>query len=604
MRPLKIFICYRREDGGGHAGRLAADLRRHFGRRPSNYFRLEGDVVRDVDSIKIGDKWKEYISNVVGSCDVVITVIGRQWLSITDETGQRRLNDPDDTLVFELSTALSRDILVIPCLVQDAAMPKKVDLPKPLEELPSRNAIELNDSFWDEAVNRLVRRLKEVEPRDATDTALAPRFWVRTAILTAGVALATSIAALVLYLLFKRFDKFVGAVDRVFSIGWTYLFLLIVLGIGGLVLLELRARRLNRTQVENDPKAGSISLSPKPTRREVILGLTVYIGALFGLGAFGKILPSIRPGGAINGNTKIVPRFRKNKTPAKFATIGLKEGMYSLKRTPVQTKAAADAPVAVAVPSNSPEPKGSLTSKATPRGTADNTRPIIYFVDDLGRIPFVDGARFKDQQLKPAGPGDLTLRPQSAILFPERASAVCELAALSYLRLKQHDKAAEVLVAGIKQDLDAKGRKKSGVSFRLFDLLARIIARHGLNQYQSILLELAAQAEEIGANQKLGKPAERKRRKKPPAPGPPQAIGVQPQTLAIQATAQSADVMSEPLVSTRTRAGLFETRMKNWTNKDSKWWKKVTSNTYPLRWAITRPPDTSQGKESVYSVEI
>jgi hypothetical protein len=158
--------------------------------------------------------------------------------------------------------------------------------------------------------------------------------------------------------------------------------------------------------------------------------------------------------------------------------------------------------------------------------------------------------------------------------LPQGATAVCELAVLYYLRLKQPDKAAEMLVAGIKQDLHAKKGKRSGVSFRLFDLLARIITRHGLNQYHSTLLELAAQAEEIGANQQLGKPAERKKRKKQPASGQPQAIGVQPPTLALQATPQSGNVVAEPLASTRTRAGLFETRMKNWASKDGKWWKK------------------------------
>ena len=80
-----IFISYRREDSGGYAGRLYDRLVPHFG--PGKL------VFRDIDSIEPGIDFVEAIEEAVASCDVLIAVIGRHWLSLTDENGQRRLEN-------------------------------------------------------------------------------------------------------------------------------------------------------------------------------------------------------------------------------------------------------------------------------------------------------------------------------------------------------------------------------------------------------------------------------------------------------------------------------------------------------------------------------
>jgi len=48
----------------------------------------------------------------VGSCDVLIAVIGKRWLNSTDEEGGRRLDDPEDSGRIEILTALKRGIQV------------------------------------------------------------------------------------------------------------------------------------------------------------------------------------------------------------------------------------------------------------------------------------------------------------------------------------------------------------------------------------------------------------------------------------------------------------------------------------------------------------
>jgi hypothetical protein len=68
----------------------------------------------DVDSIKPGIDFGKTIEERVGSCDVLIAVIGKRWLSAADEGGRRRLDNPEDFVRLEIGIALRRDIRVIP----------------------------------------------------------------------------------------------------------------------------------------------------------------------------------------------------------------------------------------------------------------------------------------------------------------------------------------------------------------------------------------------------------------------------------------------------------------------------------------------------------
>ena len=45
----------------------------------------------DVDNIDLGIDFVEAIATSVGSCEVLIAVIGKRWLVSSDEEGRRRL---------------------------------------------------------------------------------------------------------------------------------------------------------------------------------------------------------------------------------------------------------------------------------------------------------------------------------------------------------------------------------------------------------------------------------------------------------------------------------------------------------------------------------
>ncbi len=133
-------------------------------------------VFKDVDNIEPGEDFVERITAAVGSCDVLLALIGPQWLTITDENGQRRLDNPEDYVRLEIETALTRKIRVIPILVDDARMPRANELPATLAPLVRRNAVEINPITFD--TKRLIatvqKTLAELKVSDTTTGSAAP----------------------------------------------------------------------------------------------------------------------------------------------------------------------------------------------------------------------------------------------------------------------------------------------------------------------------------------------------------------------------------------------------------------------------------------------
>ena len=142
----RVFISYRREETAYAAGWLFDRLADRFGR---------GQIFKDIDSIQLGDDFVEVITTAVGSCDVLLALIGEQWLTITDEHGTARLDNPDDFVRLEIEAALTRNVRVIPILVAGARMPRPDQLPPSLAKLARRQALELSPSHFEFDTSRL-----------------------------------------------------------------------------------------------------------------------------------------------------------------------------------------------------------------------------------------------------------------------------------------------------------------------------------------------------------------------------------------------------------------------------------------------------------------
>lgn len=114
------------------------------------------NVFMDIDAIEPGVDFVEVLQKTVGSCDVLVAVIGKQWLTATDEKGRLRLNDPDDFVRLEIATALARKIRVIPILVDGARMPRYQELPDDLAPFARRNALEISNTAFRQGIRQLI----------------------------------------------------------------------------------------------------------------------------------------------------------------------------------------------------------------------------------------------------------------------------------------------------------------------------------------------------------------------------------------------------------------------------------------------------------------
>jgi len=178
-----IFISYRRDDAAGWAGRLATDLAAGF--RGANIF-------MDIDAIPPGVNFDEYIAQAVGSCDILIALIGPRWLTVTDKAGKRRLDDADDFTRMEIVTALKRNVRVIPALVGGAQVPSAAELPDDLKPLARRQAFQLADHRWSDDCKKLIAALRPIiqtQNRTAYKVALGVAFVLLLGIAVYGAKL-------------------------------------------------------------------------------------------------------------------------------------------------------------------------------------------------------------------------------------------------------------------------------------------------------------------------------------------------------------------------------------------------------------------------------
>jgi TIR domain len=118
-------------------------------------------VFMDLDSIEPGLDFVEVIERAVGSCAVLVVLMGRQWATLADEGGQRRLDDPDDFVRSEVQTALERGVRVIPVLVDRAKPPQRQGLPAELHQLARLNAFDLSYDRFQYDAGRLLNLIQQ-----------------------------------------------------------------------------------------------------------------------------------------------------------------------------------------------------------------------------------------------------------------------------------------------------------------------------------------------------------------------------------------------------------------------------------------------------------
>jgi hypothetical protein len=147
-----IFISYRRDDSAGYTRAIYDQLAKRF---------TKERIFMDVDAIEPGLPFDEVINQAVGRCEIMLAMIGKRWMEQQPGVGPR-VNDEKDFVRLEIAAALSRNVRVIPVLLDGAGMPTEELLPEPLRALARRNAIEISNSRFNSDVDRLVEVVSKV----------------------------------------------------------------------------------------------------------------------------------------------------------------------------------------------------------------------------------------------------------------------------------------------------------------------------------------------------------------------------------------------------------------------------------------------------------
>ena len=128
----KIFISYRRSDIGDHI---------------ENFVNLLEESLDQVDifwdnRIIGGDIWQDKLADEIIDSEIILVAIGPNWLNAEDKEGNRRLENENDVVLWEIITALESDPrkIIIPLLFFNTKMPKEKDLPEDIKDLCKSHA--------------------------------------------------------------------------------------------------------------------------------------------------------------------------------------------------------------------------------------------------------------------------------------------------------------------------------------------------------------------------------------------------------------------------------------------------------------------------------
>jgi hypothetical protein len=116
------------------AGRIFDRLSAYYG---------DGCVFMDIDNIPFGIDFRSHIREVLLRTDVLIAVIGTNWLGRND-VGAPRMQEEKDPVRVEIETALEGKISIIPVLIDGAKMPESTELPATFGNFAYLNALEIS----------------------------------------------------------------------------------------------------------------------------------------------------------------------------------------------------------------------------------------------------------------------------------------------------------------------------------------------------------------------------------------------------------------------------------------------------------------------------
>ena len=149
-----IFVSYR-DDTAHSAGRLGSFLGARVGR----------EHIFTADSIEVGASAVAATRDAVAACDILIAIIGPEWLASADDQGRRTIDQDDDLVAAEIATALQQKMVLVPVLVEGAEMPAAEDLPEKIRGLAQRQSVRLDHMTFRSDAAQLLGSVESALPK-------------------------------------------------------------------------------------------------------------------------------------------------------------------------------------------------------------------------------------------------------------------------------------------------------------------------------------------------------------------------------------------------------------------------------------------------------
>jgi pterin-4a-carbinolamine dehydratase len=148
--PL-LFISYRRQDTQW----IARPLHRYLSERLGS-----PHIFMDTVEIRSSDQWRTSLNVALERASLLLVIIGRQWLRLTDDYGRLRIDNRDDWVRNEVRTALEQNKKIIVLYVDGAQrITDSKALPDDIARLLDIQSIVLSEDNWDRGLLDLVAEL-------------------------------------------------------------------------------------------------------------------------------------------------------------------------------------------------------------------------------------------------------------------------------------------------------------------------------------------------------------------------------------------------------------------------------------------------------------
>lgn len=161
----RIFINYRTGDQGITALLLDRELSLRYG---------PDQVFLDNRSLVAGTVFDIRMVAALRGCSVLIAVIGRNWLTLTDDNGRRLIGRRHDWVRKEIADSLARGVPVLPVLVEDVAPLVPASLPPSIRALARYQFVPLRQRTFRSDFEFLVTQLHALDPVFTSAVARSP----------------------------------------------------------------------------------------------------------------------------------------------------------------------------------------------------------------------------------------------------------------------------------------------------------------------------------------------------------------------------------------------------------------------------------------------